>query len=427
MLYDNALLVVAYTEAWQATGDPAYAEVVRDVLDYVARDMTSELGTFYSASDADSEGEEGTYFVWTREQVAAAVGEPNAPLALAAYGVTDRGNFEGSRNVLRRDRDAAALAAKLNLPTPEVESRLGAIRESLREVRAQRIPPHTDPKQLVGWNGLMISAFARAGLAFGEAAWTRRAERAAEVLLERARPDGRLVRYLIDGRPHGVGVLDDYAFLEAGLLDLFEATGEVRWLEAARALQSELDAAFATGTGGYWLTRHDAEPLLAREKPGSDGARPSGNSVAALNLLRLYLWTSDESYRAEAEMTVRSFSTALDERPTQLGRLLDAVDFMLDTPKEILIVTPGERAEAEPFLRELGSVFLPNRILVVVPEPELERLAQQVPLLQRKRALDGRTTAYVCENRVCDLPARDPALFRKQLDQRPPKTGKEPG
>ena len=419
MLYDNAQLISAYTEAHQVTGDPAYAALVRDVADYVARDMTAPLGTFYSATDADSEGEEGRYFVWTRSQLREAVGPALAPLAIAAYGATAKGNFPEGRNVLRRDQTAEELGRLLGQSPEQVERGMKQVRERLRAARARRIPPHRDEKQLVAWNGLMISALARAGMALGEPDWIERASRAARVLLDRARPGGRLARYLADGVPRGNGILDDYAFFEAGLLDLFEASGESAWLEAALWLQAELDRHFADPAGGYWITRDDAEELLAREKPVRDGALPSGNSIAALNLLRLYYLTTDEEYRERAEMALRSFSDILAENPTSMGRMLDALDFLLDTPKEILIVTPADRSDAEPFLRELGRVFLPNRVLVVAPEAEIPALEQKVPLLSRKRALGGRATAYVCENRVCDLPAREPGLFAEQIRKRP--------
>ena len=427
MLYDQALLVVAYSEAHEATGDAAYAAVVRDVLDYVAREMTSPLGTFYSASDADSDGEEGTFFVWTPAEIRAGAGAEDAPLALAAYGVTDRGNFEHGSSVLRRDAETRALAERFGTTVADVERRLSRVRARLRAVRAKRVPPHTDRKQLVAWNGLMISALARASITFGEADWSARAARAAGVLLERARPGGRLARYLMDDLPHGSGVLDDHALLEAGLIDLFEATGERRWLDAATELQAELDRRFAHPHGGYWRTASDAEALLAREKPFRDGARPSGNSVAALNLIRLYHLTADPAYAASAEMNLRSFADRLERQPTSVGTMLCALDFWLATPKEILIVTPGDRAAAEPFLRELRSLFLPNRVLAVVPEGEVAGLVDRMPILEFKRALDGRTTAYVCENRVCDLPAREPAVFRTQLLKRRAAVPEDPG
>ncbi len=408
----------AYVEAWQVTADPEYEWVARDVLDYVAREMTSAEGSFYSATDADSDGEEGRYFVWDRESMRAALGESRAKLAFAAYGLDDKPNFEGSRWVLRRDASPEELAEQLGLPPQRVRAALEDIRTTLRAARAKRVAPLRDDKQVVAWNGLMISAYARAGLAFRKPGLVAHAAAAARALLERGKPARRLARYLKDGAPYGTGLLDDHAFLVAGLLDLFEATGDAAWLAAAISLQAELDERFYDDrSGGYWISPHDGEKLIAREKPIEDGARPSGNSIAASNLLRLYHLTTDEAYRERAEMTLRSFSDRIAENPTGYGRMLEAVDFMLDTPKEILIITPDERAAAEPFLVALGKTYLPNRVLAVVSEKEIPGLAPTVPLLEEKRALRGRVTAYVCEDRVCERPASEPEVFVEQISK----------
>ena len=428
MLYDNALLTRAYVEGWQVTGDDHYRWVAQDVLDYVTREMTAPEGTFYSATDADSEGEEGRFFVWNPAQLRGAVGEELAGLALAVYGLDGPANFEGVHWVLRRDRTAEQLARERGLDVTMMRAALGQIRDRLRLARAERPRPLRDEKQLIAWNGLMIQAFARAGLAFRDKELVARGARAARALLERARPEGRLARYLVDGAPIGRGVLDDHAFLIAGLLELFEATGERPWLDAAISLQAEQDARFFDETaGGYWMTPDDGETLLARHKPASDGARPSGNGVAAQNLLRLHHLTSAVEYRVRAEMTLRAFSDVLQAHPSGYARLLEALDFMLDTPAEILIVTPGERDAAEPFLFELGRTYLPNRVLAVVPEREVASLVDAIPLLEEKRALGGRVTAYVCEDRVCQRPAQDPALFARQIRKpaRPYRTDPE--
>jgi uncharacterized protein YyaL (SSP411 family) len=420
MLYDNALLSMNYTEAFQVTGDERYAEVVRDTLAYLVREMRSDHATFYAATDADSEGEEGIYFVWTPAQVRAAVGEELAPLALAAYGVTDWGNFEGKRTVLRRDRSVEELAGQFGLEPDAVEERLERIRGALRAARSRRIPPHTDHKQIVAWNGLVISAFARAGFVLGEPELVEHAGRAARTILDRGRPKGSLARYLLDGHAYGAGLLDDHAFLIAGLIDLYQASGEVEWLEDALDLQSELDRRFFDDAGGgYYISGVEGEALLVREKPFGDSAIPSGNTVESMNLLRLYLLTTDEDYRMRAEMTVRAFSDLIEESPTGFGRMLEAVDFLSDRTKEILVVTPGETDGAKGFLRELAGVFLPNHVLAVAGERDIPELAAKIPLFEHKRALDGETTAYVCENRVCDLPARDVATFGRQIRTRP--------
>jgi uncharacterized protein YyaL (SSP411 family) len=420
MLYDNALLASAYLEAYQLTQEQRYARVARDVLDYLEREMTAPQGTFYAATDADSEGEEGRFYVWTPQQLQAAVGAELNPLARAAYGVNEEGNFEGGATVLRRDLSAKELASRFDSTSAVVERDLGEIRERMRRARSKRIPPHTDRKQIVAWNALAISAFARAGFVLRKPALVERGAEAARTLLEHARPGGLLARYLMDSVPHGTGMLEDHAFLIAALLDLLETTAEPRWLDEALGLQQQLDERFFDANrGGYYLAPTDAEQLLAREKPAHDGALPSGNSIAALNLLRLTLLTTDDQYRARAEMTVRAFSEVLDTRPTSLNRMLEAVDFLSDRPKEILIVTPNSLEEAEPYLRELVGVFLPNRVSLAVREDALPPLAERIPWLKHKRALGGKPTAYVCENGVCDLPARDVATFARQIRAKP--------
>jgi uncharacterized protein YyaL (SSP411 family) len=215
-------------------------------------------------------------------------------------------------------------------------------------------------------------------------------------------------------------MLDDYAFFIAALLDLFEATADPRWIDSAIELQADLDARFFDDSaGGYYMTPSDGEALLVREKGAGDSAIPSGNSIEAMNLLRLYLFTTNDEYRMQAEMTVRAFSDRIQRSPRGFGRMLDAVDFMLDRPKEILILAPNAREEAEPFLKQFRQLFFPNRVLIVTTEPEIPALRSQVPLLEHKRALQGKTTAYVCENQVCDFPAKDPATFAKQIRTKP--------
>ena len=422
MLYDNALLVLAYVEGWQATGDPAYGRVARDVLDYVAREMTAPEGSFYSATDADSEGEEGLFFIWDHQSLRDAAGPELADLAIQAYGLDSPANFEGTHWVLRRDRSAQQLASARKEPVAEIEAALEQIRARLREARSKRVPPLRDDKQLVSWNGLMIEAFARAGLAFRDAKLVGHATAAARAVLSRGYADGVLTRYLLNGKPHGRGLLNDYAFFISGQIALFEATGNPRWLQAAIALQAAQDRGFFDNqVGGYWISPEDGDALLVREKPVRDGALPSGNARSALNLLRLYHLTGSPLYRERAEMTLRVFSDVLRREPSAYGRMLEAVDFLVDTPLEILIVTPHDDPQPEPFLQVLGRAFLPNRIVAVVPEARVAELSATLPLLEEKRALGGSVTAYVCENRVCQQPARDPELFAVQLarDARP--------
>ncbi|MBI1950869.1 MAG: thioredoxin domain-containing protein [Acidobacteria bacterium] len=421
MLYDNALLAVAYLEGYQATGREDFARVAREILRYVERDMTSPQSAFYSATDADSQTpgghrEEGYFFTWTPAEIEKTLGKDRARIVSTCYGVAEQGNFEG-RNILHLPRPLPEVARNLRIGPPRLRTILEEARESLYRARAERPAPLRDEKILAAWNGLMISGYARAALVLGEEGYARTATRAADFVLRNLRKNGRLLRSYKDGRPLHNAYLDDYAFLTAGLLDLFEATGERRWLEEAIALDAVLEAQYEDRPGGgFFMTSADHEDLLAREKPAYDGAEPSGNSVAVLNLLRLHELTTDDRYRRRAERALKAFEPVLERAPSALSEMLLAVDFHLDTPKEIIIVTPSRPDRAGPLLAELRRAFIPNRVLVVVPEGEpLTALSRVVPLVQGKIARDGKATAYVCESRVCELPTTDPEIFAQQI------------
>jgi hypothetical protein len=421
MLYDNALLTLAYLEGYQVTGRRDLAAVARDILRYVGREMTAPGGGFYSATDADSEGEEGRFFVWTRAQLDAALGTERGRIVATYYGVTEEGNFDGA-NVLHLPRPAEAVAADLGLDRATLETIVSESREILYRTRARRVPPLTDRKILASWNGLMISAFARAALVLPDdpaarATWVPAATRAAAFVLGTMRTGDRLHHSWFDGVLGAGGFLDDHAFLAAALLDLYAATGEVRWLEEAIALEDVLSRHFWDGdAGGYFMSPGDGERLLAREKPDYDGAEPSGNSVAALNLLRLHELTAEDRYRQMAAETLEALSGTLARAPVAVPKLLTALDFHLDRAKSIVIVQPAHGGDAAPLLAVLGRTFVPNQVLVVVSEgPSQKRLAALVPLVGDRIAQNDRTTAYVCEDRVCALPTSDPDVFARQL------------
>ncbi|MEC8952621.1 MAG: thioredoxin domain-containing protein, partial [Acidobacteriota bacterium] len=420
MLYDNALLVTAYLEAYQATGRDDFAETSRDILRYLMRDMTSPEGGFYSATDADSVGpsgkrQEGWYFTWTRDELEAALDEEAFALVSSYYGITAEGNFAG-RNILHASRALAEVATELNIELNIAQELLEEARETLYHARATRPVPLRDEKILTSWNALTISAFARAALILADSDYADQATRAADFLLTHLKNDGRLFRSYAGGRARVPAYLDDYAFLIAALLDLYEATSEPRWMEEALGFDEVLAAAFEDSQGGFFRSGNDHESMLTREKPGYDGAEPSGNSVQLLNLMRLHEFTTDDTYRQRAEKTLRAFSTPLQQSPAALSEMLLAIDFRADTPKEIIIVSADTPSAAEPFLAKFRTTFLPNRILsVVVENDQFDRHASLIPLIEGKFARDGRTTAYVCENRICDLPTTDPSVFAAQL------------
>jgi uncharacterized protein YyaL (SSP411 family) len=421
MLYDNARLALAFLEGWQATGRADFAKVVHKTLGYLEREMRSPRGAFYSATDADSRGpdghmHEGRFFTWTPEEIERAVGEGGAELVRRYFGVTPGGNFEG-RSILHVPQPPEAVAAQLEIPVEELEQRISRAEKRLYAVRATRPGPLRDDKILLAWNGLVVSAFARSGLALDEPSYVRQAERTASFLLENLQQDGRLRRAYARGRAEGTAFLDDHAFLIAGLLDLYEAAPDPRWLREAIRVQSLLDRWYRDGKGGgYFTTASDAEQLIAREKPSFDGALPSGDSVALLNLLRLHEATHDAVYLHRAGQVLAAFQPQLEASPTSLAVMLEGVDYMLDSPKQVILVAPETGSDSSDLLARLRGIYLPNRLLVSVREgAELRAHAELVPLVRQKVARAGRPTAYVCEERVCSLPTSDPDVFAEQL------------
>ena len=420
MLYDNALVILAYLEAYQVTGREDFADVARSTLRYVERDMTSPEGGFYSAGDADSRGpdgemEEGWFFTWTPAEIEAVLGPERARVVTAYFGVTAEGNFEG-RNVLHTPRAAAEVAGELGILSGELSTIIDESRELLYEARRDRPPPLRDEKILTAWNGLMISAYARAALTLGDPEYAEQAARAAARILARATPEGRLLRD-VTAETGQRAYLDDYAAFIGGLLDLYEATGEPRWLREALSLDAVLEASFEDPErGGAFMTAGNDDSLLVRVKEYYDDAQPSGNALQLLNLVRLHEFTTDDRFRQRAEKAFAAFALVLTSAPASAAEMLLAVDFHLDTPKEVIIVAPAARADADPFLERLASTFLPNRILAVAVEGnDLDAQAEVVPLIEGKYAMEGKATAYVCENRVCDLPTTDPEVFARQI------------
>src|SRR6266702_2273876 len=330
MLYDNALLAVAYAEAWQVTGRRDLARVTRQTLDYVLRELTSPGFAFYSATDADSEGEEGRFFLWDEAEIREVLGEQAGEFC-SFYGVTPGGNFEG-RNIL-------AVAA----PDEDRWASLAEARARLYMARSRRPPPLCDDKILAAWNGLMISALAFGGRVLGEPLYVEAAARAARFVLDHMRPAGRLARTFKDGALGPPGFLSDHAFLAQGLLDLHEATFEPHWLAEAVALGEAVERLFADPRGGWFVTGSDQEKLLAREKPTHDGAEPAGASVALLNAVRLEAFTGDARWRNVVEAALRWYAPALAEQPVVLTELAVGLDAFQDGPGEPR-ATPSSRS-----------------------------------------------------------------------------------
>ncbi|MDM8522564.1 thioredoxin domain-containing protein [Desulfococcaceae bacterium HSG8] len=422
MLYDNALLAMDYLEAWQATGDEDFKQIVEEILRYVKRDMTSPDGAFYSATDADSlvpggHREEGYFFTWSLDELEETLGMRRAGIVKQYYSVGFLPNFEG-RHILNTPKPAAEVAADLDMTE---KSLCAVIKESddiLYKTRSSRPQPIRDEKILTAWNGLMISAYARAGLILCDSEYTERAAKAAKFIFERLFVGGKLYRSYKDNAARHNAYLGDYAFFIASLMDIYEATGDAEWIKKAIKLDGILENNYEdVEKGGFFMTGKDHEKLLARGKPADDGAVPSGNSVAVMNLLRLYEFTSRDAYRKRAENALRFFSKILSHQPAALAEMLLAVDFFLDKPKEIVIITPdGKTDEAGPFLSLFRKEFLPNRILIVTSDGKDAALHTGIiPLLRGKKALHGKATAFVCESGSCKFPTDDPMVFVKQI------------
>ncbi len=431
MLYDNALLVPSYLEAYQITGDTNFRRIATETLDYVLRDMTSPQGGFYSATDADSIGpkghrEEGYFFTWTPAELEQTLGAEDAQLLGGFYGVRKRGNFEG-RTILNTAFSRAQFSQKKNISVESLAAAIDRARPKLLTKRNERAQPLRDDKVQVSWNGLMITALSRGALVLGKPEYRRAARRAADFILSDLRPGGRLHHTHIGGKASQSAFLEDYSFFASALLDLFEVTSEPRYLREAIALMDELEKSFVdSANGGYYLTPTGGEILLAREKPAFDKAIPGGNSYALMTLLRLHEFTTDDRFRERAEMTLRAFSSALKRRPTALDQMLLAVDFHVDTPKEIVIVLPeseGPATASDDLLKAFSMTFIPNRVFVRAKQSEISaKIKKLIPWAEGKPARDEKPTAYVCEQGSCELPTTSAAEFRRQLNiVRPPK------
>ena len=422
MLYDNALLVPAYIEAYQVTEDPEYARIAQEVLRYVGRDMTAPGGGFYSATDADSlspsgEREEGWFFTWTPTELQSVLGPEVAARMTAVWGVSPEGNFEG-RSILNLPRPFAEVAAELGSSEDALRDEVDRVRETLYRARKDRPAPLRDDKILAAWNGLMISAFARAALALGEPELALRAAAAADFVLQNLRVDGTLRRAWLGAPSEYLAYFEDHAFLAQGLLDLFEATGELRWLQEAIALDEQLKARYEDPAGGWFVTASDGEALLVRQKPSYDGAVPTGLSVHVLTLFRLLELTTDDSYRVRAEAALKTAGLVLERQPLALSELLLAVDFRTDRALEIVLVSPESAPPeaVEALMKPLRQAFVPNRVLIRVTEGAHQAaVAEYVPLVVGKSARDGAPTAYVCEQGACQWPTSDPAKLAEQV------------
>jgi uncharacterized protein YyaL (SSP411 family) len=421
MLYDNGLLTAAYVEAYQATGDPLYRQVVEETLAYVGREMTSPEGYFYSTQDADSEGVEGKFYVWSLAEIEAVLGKERADVFGYVYDVTPEGNWEG-HNILHRAKSDEQDAKLLRIPEADLRRIVAEARQELVEVRARRIWPGRDEKALTSWNGLMIGALAQAAAALDNPAYAQQAARAADFILTRMRADtGRLLRtYSAGSAPKLNAYLEDYAFLIDGLVSLYEATFATRWVEAALDLAEVMIEQFWDPVEyGFFYTGRDHEALIARTKDPHDSSVPSGNSMAVQALLRLHKLTGRMDLLEKAESTLRVFQGLMAQSPYVAGQMLIALDFYLGPVDEFALVGDQAAEETRRALRAIHGRFLPDKVVALKPAGGLESGGEDlICLLAGKQALDGVTT-YICRNFACQAPLVGSVAVEKALRGEP--------
>lgn len=412
MLYDNALLARVYLEAYQVTHERFFLQVVEETLAYVEREMLHPDGGFYSTQDADSDGEEGKFFVWSRDEVMRLLGDEVGEIFCRYYDVTDVGNFE-HHNILHPTLSLEQLAKLFRRSVDELTQLIVDAKQTLFAVRAQRVKPGRDEKILTSWNGLMVSAFAEGYKVLGNRRYLEIARQTTDFILTHLYREERLLRSYKDGQAKFNAYLDDYAFFAAALIDLYEATFERGYLNRAVELSETLNARFwDNAEGAFFFTSSDHEELISRSKSAFDGSVPSGNSVAALNLLRLFYLTEKQEYLSKAEKLLRLFYNALEQNPFGFSNMLCTLDFFLRRPKEIVVLGNRQAPRTREMLTAVHSLFLPNKTLVCLEPQQGETLPS---VFAGKTQLDGKVTAYVCENFTCSLPVTDAEALTQLL------------
>jgi hypothetical protein len=415
MLYDQALLAIAYTEGYQATGKEEYARTARETLDYVLRDMADSLGGFYSAEDADSEGEEGKFYSWTAEELEDVLDKEDFKLLIRLYDVHERGNYELGRNILRQISSFGDAAAVLKKPEIELYNSWNRIRAKLFQARAGRIHPLKDDKILTDWNGLMIAALAKAAQALDAPQYATAAKRAADFLCDKMQDSKGRLLHRYRGTAGLQANLDDYAFLVWGLIDLYETVFEVKYLESALQLnQTMMESFWDSDLGGLFFSPEDGEALPLRRKEYYDGALPSGNSVAMQNLLRLMHLTGDLALEKSAMDLSRAAFAAAGEQPVGHTMLLCALDYALGPTREIALVGNADDPGINEMLRTIRSRFLPNKAVVLVLGQEIARIS---PFTKDLVQLEGKATAYICRDHVCQLPTTSPERMTDLMEK----------
>ncbi len=409
MLYDNAQLARIYVHLFQVTRDDFYKEIAIGTLDYIKREMLDENGGFFSAQDADSEGEEGKFFVWKPAEIAGILGEDDAKFFEVYFDVSDFGNFEG-KNILNVKRSIKETAEEFSVSEDLVMTSIETSKVKLFEARAKRIKPFRDEKILTAWNGLMLATFAEASAVFESAEYLITAKSNADFLIRELQDDGRLLRTWIDGKAKLNAYIEDYANLADGLFELFQASGESKYLfESKRLVDVMIEEFWDEESGGFYFTSNDHDELLVRSKDYFDNATPSGNSAAADVLLKLSKIFGDEKYERIAVLVLRIVAPQIRRHPGAFGRCLSAIDFYLSAVKEIVVI--GDRGnELE---KELWRTYDPNKVVIPVDDPNDHE--SQLKILSGKKKIDGKATAFICEKFACKKPVTELSDLRRQI------------
>src|SRR6266511_4124381 len=384
--------------------------MVQATVTYVQREMLQPEGGFYATQDADSEGEEGKFFVWTPEEIVAVLGPDVGEVFCRAYGVDPHGNFEHGKSILHGAVSPDWLAHEFGTEVAQIEQMLAEGRQKLFAARERRVKPHRDEKIIVAWNGLMISAFLDAAELLGDERIRQDAQRSIEFILSHLVRDGRLLHSYKDGQAKLPAYLDDHSCFVACLIDAFEATGDQRFLTRAEEFNAATIANFWDEIqGAFFLTGPDHETLIHRPKDPFDHAVPGGNSVATQNLLRLHYYMAEEEHLQKAEKTLRLFRDQMEDNPFSFGQMLCALDFYLETPKEIVIIGQRDEADTQALLRVVHETSVPNKILLVIdPAAGASETLAHLPVGEMAQ-LQGRATAYVCHKFACSAPTTDPS------------------
>lgn len=424
MLYDQALLAEAYIETFQLTGKNFFKETAKEILEYVFRDMTSPEGAFYSAEDADSEGEEGRFYLWKLDEIKKLFSN-DAELISKVFNIKEQGNWfdhmhggYNGTNILHLQNDLNGLAAELGLTAEHLIKKFNSAKEKLLQYRKQRIHAFKDDKILTDWNALMISAFAKASVAFDDPYYLTIAEKAAAFILKNLfDPKGILLHRYRDGQPALNGNIDDYAFLTAGLIDLYEASFNADYLKTALRLTKQvLNHFWDNENGGFFFTPDYASEQIVRNKEVYDGAVPSGNSVALLNLLKLGKITANPEFEEKASLLIKSFSKIIKTSPSAFTRFLTSLDFTFGESFEIIIAGKKESADAKLMLKEIASHFIPNKVIMLNDRNREEDISEVIPFLNNYMQIDNIATVFLCKDYICSLPVNRPDALKKILN-----------